>query len=194
MTQATAKRFTLEEYHRLIELGFFPEGDRTELIQGQIIQKFSPGTTHAVCCMNLNKQLILGLSHQAILRCKGPITLPNHSEPEPDFTLVRNREDNYLSHHPMPDDILLVIEIADSSLDYDRQVKLPLYAEAGISDYWIVNLLEKQLEIYTTPYQKSTGTFDYRQKQVKLPNETVSIPGFEELILDLNRVFPATSL
>lgn len=194
MTLATAKRFTIEEYHRLIELGFFPEGDRTELIQGQIIEKVAKGKPHAVCCMNLNKQLIVRLSGQAIIRCQDPITLLPHSEAEPDFTLVRNREDNYLSHHPMPDDILLVIEIADSSLDYDRQVKLPLYAEAGISDYWIVNLLEKQLEIYTTPYQKSTGTFDYRQKQVKLPNETVSIPGFEGLILDLNRVFPAISL
>lgn len=193
MTLATAKRFTIEEYHRLIELGFFPEGDRTELIQGEAIQMVPKGKPHAVCCMNLNEQLILLLSGQAKIRCQDPITLANHSEPEPDFTLVRNRDDNYLSHHPMPDDILLVIEIADSSLDYDRQVKLPLYAEAGIYDYWIVNLLEKQLEIYTTPYQKSTGTFDYRQKQVKLPNETVSIPGFEELILDLNRVFPAIS-
>lgn len=191
MTLATAKRFTIEEYHRLIELGFFPEGDRTELIRGEAIEMVSKGKPHTVCCSLLIRELSKLLDSRAILRCQDPITLANHSEPEPDFSIVQNRDDNYLSHHPMPDDILLVIEIADSSLDYDRQVKLPLYAEAGISDYWIINLLEKQLEIYTTPYQKSTGTFDYRQKQVKLPNETVSIPGFEELILDLNRVFPA---
>ncbi|MCT7983771.1 Uma2 family endonuclease [Laspinema sp. A4] len=193
MTLTTAKRFTIEEYHRLIELGFFAEGDRTELIQGEAIQMVPKGKPHAVCCMNLNEQLILRVSGQGKIRCQDPITLPNHSEPEPDFTLVQNREDNYLSHHPMPDDILLVIEIADSSLDYDRQVKLPLYAEAGISDYWIVNLLEKQLEIYTTPYQKSTGTFDYRQKQVKLPNETTTIPGVEGVSWELNRIFPAIS-
>ncbi|MCT7965329.1 Uma2 family endonuclease [Laspinema sp. D1] len=190
MTLATAKRFTIEEYHRLIELGFFPEGDRTELIQGEAIQMVSKGKPHAVCCSLLIRELSKLLEDRATIRCQDPITLPNHSEPEPDFTLVRNREDNYLSHHPMPDDILLVIEIADSSLDYDRLVKLPLYAEAGISDYWIVNLLEKQLEIYTTPYQKSTGTFDYRQKQVKLPNETTPIPGVEGVSLDLTRVFP----
>ena len=137
MALATHKKFTLEEYHRLIEIRFFHEDDRIELIRGEIIEMVSKGTLHVFCCQNLLKNIVPLIGDEAILRCQDPITLPNHSEPEPDFTIARNCEDDYLSHHPYPEDILLVIEIADSSLDYDRQVKLPLYAEAGIEEYWI---------------------------------------------------------
>jgi len=108
--------------------------------------------------------------------------------------IAQNRPDDYLSSHPTTADILLLIEIADSSLSYDKQVKLPLYAEAGISDYWIFNLLETCLECYSDPYQNSQGKFGYRLKRIFLSNETVALPNFGDLSLDLSKVFPPSFL
>ncbi|RMG14748.1 MAG: Uma2 family endonuclease, partial [Cyanobacteria bacterium J055] len=176
MTQTAVKKFSLEEYHRLAEIGFFQEDDRIELIRGEIVKMVAKGTAHVFCCRNLIKELSLLIEDRAILQCQDPITLPNNSEPEPDFTIARPREDRYLSHHPYPEDIILVIEISDSSLEYDRAVKLPLYAEAGIPHYWIVNLLELQLEAYSNPYQKVRGDFDYSQRQILLPNSSIALP------------------
>lgn len=131
------------------------------------------------------------MGDRAIIRCQDPIVLPNHNEPEPDFAIARNRDDNYLSNHPTPEDILLVMEIADSSPQYDREVKLNLYAQSGISDYWIFNLLENQLEVYQTPYQKyQSKTFEYRQKQIVLTDETVALPGLDDARLEVAKVFP----
>ncbi|MBC6419386.1 MAG: Uma2 family endonuclease [Prochloron sp. SP5CPC1] len=190
MTMVRKKRFTLQEYHRLTEIGFFKEDDRVELIQGEIMEMAAKGTAHTVCCSNLLIALAMQVSDRAKLRCQDPILLPSNSEPEPDFAVVRNREDDYLASHPTPEDILLVIEIADSSLHYDRQIKLPLYAAAGITDYWIVNLLENQLESYQKPFQKQQGDYDYSKRQIFLPHNTITLPGFGSLALDLNLVFP----
>lgn len=191
MTLATAKRFTIEQYHRLIDQETFSTEERTELIEGEITQMAGKGKPHAVCCSLLNRELLKLIGNDAIVRCQDPIMLSNYSEPEPDLAIARNREDNYLSNHPTPADILLVIEIADSSWEYDRQVKLSLYAKSGIADYWIFNLIENQLEVYRHPYQKpQSRSFDYRQKQIFLPNETVALPGLADAILDLAKVFP----
>jgi Uma2 family endonuclease len=190
MSLATQKYFNLAEYHHLIEIGFFQEDERIELIRGNISQMIAKGTSHTVCCTKLNKELSQLLANHAILRCQDPILLPLNSEPEPDFAIVKNRDDDYLSSHPTPDDILFIIEIADSSLNYDQEVKLPLYAEAGIEQYWIINLLEQQLEVYTHPYQKYSQGFDYRHKSIFLSNQTVNLPGFSDLVLDLSKIFP----
>ena len=104
--------------------------------------------------------------------------------------IARYRPDRYLSAHPSAADILLVAEVADSTLKYDQEVKLPLYAESGISDYWIFNLVVSCLEVYTQPYQDLQGNFGYANKQVFLPNTVVTLPGFPDLSLDLSRVFP----
>ena len=190
MTITTAKRFTVEEYHRLAELGFFHEDDRIELIRGEIIQMAAKGTPHTTCCRNLLEELAALVIGRAKLQCQDPITLPSKSEPGPDFAILRKRADNYLSAHPTPEDILLVIEIADSTLKYDQETKLPLYAEAGISDYWIFNLVNNYLEAYSEPYQDSQGNFGYRMKRIVLPNQTIILPCFPELSLDLFKAFP----
>jgi len=190
MSIATAKRFTIAEYHRLTEQGFFGEDDRIELIKGQLIHRAAKGTSHSVCETRLERELFKLLGERATLRGQQPIILPDDSEPEPDRAIVQNRPDDYLSSHPTTADILLLIEIADSSLSYDKQVKLPLYAEAGISDYWIFNLLETCLECYSDPYQNSQGKFGYRVKRIFLSNETVALPNFGDLSLDLSKVFP----
>jgi Uma2 family endonuclease len=152
MSLTTPKRFTISEYYRLTELGFFQENDRIELIRGEIIEMAAKGTPHVNCCRNLLMQLAILISGQAKLQCQDPISLPTtNSEPEPDLTIIRNRKDDYLLGHPQPEDILLVIEIADSTLKYDREIKLPLYTEAGIFHYWLFNLVENHLEAYSNP-------------------------------------------
>lgn len=189
MTIALEKRFSVEEYHRLTEIGFFTEDDRVELIKGKINYMAAKGILHTVVCRKLLKQLSQLLEDEAILQCQDPILLPSGSEPEPDFAIVNLKEDDYLSHHPTVEDIILVIEIADSSLEYDQKVKLELYAEAGINSYWIFNLLDYQLECYSNPYQKKNGTFAYSKQQIYLPQQTISLPNFPELNLDLNKIF-----
>ncbi|MFK0733971.1 MAG: Uma2 family endonuclease [Gloeotrichia echinulata GP01] len=190
MSLTTAKRFTIDEYHRLIELGFFAEDNRVELIKGEIVNMVAKGTPHSVCETRLERELYKLVGQRATLRGQQPIILSDYSEPEPDRVIVHNRDDDYLANHPSPEDILLLIEIADSSLKYDQEVKLPLYAQAGISDYWIFNLADNYLECYTEPYQYLQSKFGYRRKSIFMPNECVNLPSFPDLILDLSKVFP----
>ncbi|KAM3096152.1 Uma2 family endonuclease [Phormidesmis sp. 146-35] len=187
-SQPTVKRFTVDEYHRLSELGFFAEGDRIELIRGELVYMAAKGTSHEVCLTKLIRALPQLLSDRATVRCQSPIILSN-SEPEPDFTIVTNRSDDYLESHPKPEDVLWLIELSDASLTYDQETKLNLYAEHNIQDYWIFNLLENVLETYREPYQKSQG-FGYRVKRVLLPNEGLTLPYFPDLTLDLSKAFP----
>ncbi|PMB04162.1 hypothetical protein CEN45_09580 [Fischerella thermalis CCMEE 5198] len=190
MTTVLTKRFTIAEYDRLAELGFFNQDDRVELIRGEIISMVSKGKPHSVCETRLERELFKLVGERATLRGQQPIIISDYSEPEPDRVIVKNRPDDYLSNHPTPDDILLLIEIADSSLKYDQEVKLPLYAEAGIADYWIFNLVENHLECYSDPYHDFQGKFGYRKKIIYLANELVYLPCFPDLVLDLSKVFP----
>ncbi|PSB17151.1 hypothetical protein C7B76_10350 [filamentous cyanobacterium CCP2] len=191
MLSANIRRFTVEDYHWLTDKGFFAEDDRVELIRGQVVQMAAKGTAHEVCLNRLLKVLIKGFADdRAIVRCQSPIVLFDNSEPEPDFSIVQYREDEYLAAHPAATDVMLVIEISDSSLDYDRVTKIPLYAEAGIYDYWIFNLQQNILETYCEPYQNNDEEFGYRLKRIVLPNETIALPNFPDLVIDLVNIFP----
>lgn len=190
MTLVTPKRFTLSEYHRLIELGFLTEDDRVELIRGELIQMAAKGTLHSVCNTKLFRELDRLIGIRSVVRGQEPIILPADSEPEPDIVIARGQADDYLSAHPQPENILLVIEVSESTLAYDQNTKLALYSEALISDYWIFNLVANQLELYTRPYQDAKGNFGYRFKQIALRHESVILPSFPDLSLDLERVFP----
>lgn len=190
MTTVTTRRFTLDEYHRLGELGFFREDERVELIRGEIIQMPTKKTPHSVCNTRLIRSLILLLGNRAIVRGQEPIILPSNSEPQPNGIIARNCSDDYLSSHPIPADILLVIEISDTTLSYVQKTKLSIYAEAGIFDYWIFNLVENNLETYSEPYQDRQGKFSYRSKRIILSNEVVQLPFFSDLSLNLAEVFP----
>jgi Uma2 family endonuclease len=172
------------------ELGFFGENDRVELIRGEIVEMSPKGTPHETCITRLWRRLSKLLGERATLRCQAPIILPHYSEPKLDLAIVQNRPDDYLSAYPSPSDVLLVIEVADSTLKYDREIKIPLYAEAGISNYWIFNLVQTRLEVYTEPYQDLQGNFDYRLTRIVLPNEAVALGCFPDLSLDLSLTFP----
>ncbi len=194
MSIAQAKRFTLAEYHQLTELGFFHEDDHIELVRGEIIQMVAKSTAHATCLRKLLRELPKIFTDRAIIQSQSPIIIPPNSEPEPDFAIVKNKDDNYLSGHPQPSDVLLVIEVADSSLNYDQDVKVPLYAEAGISNYWIFNLGDNYLESYSEPYQDNQGKYGYLHRRIVLPNQVISLPGFPDLFLDVGKVFPAKTV
>ncbi|MEM7717322.1 MAG: Uma2 family endonuclease [Cyanobacteria bacterium P01_A01_bin.68] len=189
-SQVTTRHFTLLEYHRLIELGFFHEDERVELIRGELVQMVAKGIAHTTCCRNLLRELSQLVIGKAELQCQDPINLPSGSEPEPDFTIIRSPSGKYLSAHPTPKDIFLVIEIADSSLDYDRGVKIPLYAEAEIPQYWIFNVVANQLEAYSEPFQDAQNNFGYRFKRIFLANQSVELPLESLPVLDLNSIFP----
>ena len=190
MVIATVKKFTIEDYHRLTELGFFQEDDRVELIRGEMIEMAAKGMLHATVNRRLARELANIIGHGATLQGQDPIILSNYSEPEPDVVILKNKEDDYLSSHPHTEDIVLLIEISDSSLDYDQTTKLSVYAENNITDYWIFNLVDFCLECYSEPYQKSQGEFGYLRKLIYLPNQSVNLPYFPDSTLDLSKVFP----
>jgi Uma2 family endonuclease len=182
-------RFTVEDYHRLVDLGFLTEDDRIELIRGELIQMAAKGAAHETCITRLIRILPQVLKNRATLRCQSPITLAFDGEPEPDFSIVQNREDDYESAHPTPAETLLVIEVADSSLEYDRTVKLSLYAEAGIRDYWIFNISDRYLEAYSEPAEVVSGQFDYLTRRIVPREEVIALPPFPEEKLALSSIF-----
>lgn len=190
MLTETRRKFTVDEYHQLVDLGFFSENDKIELIRGEIIEMAPKRTYHSVCNSLLWKQLYELIGKQAEIRVQEPIILPLDSEPEPDVVIAKKKADNYLAAHPMVEDIILVIEISDSTLKYDKEIKLPLYAEAGIDNYWIVNLVDNRLEVYSNSFSDHQGKFDYRNTKIILPNETTTIPIFTQVTLDLSSIFP----
>lgn len=170
------KRFSVEEYHRLLEIGFLNEGDRIELIRGDLVERAAKGTKHIFCCQELSGILPVLVNRQAISRCQDPIILASGSEPEPDFAIVRLTPDRYRSRKPEAQDMLLIIEVSDSSLEYDCSVKGSLYAEANIQNYWIFNVLDQQLEAYQSPFQNSRDIFEYGSKKVYRIHQTIDLP------------------
>ena len=145
--------FTVEEYHRMAEAGLF-EGQRVELIHGKIVDMSPSKSNHAGVIAILIKTLSAVLTDQYILNVQNPIHINNDSEPEPDLMVLNFRKDYYVDAHPTPKEAVLLIEVADSSLEKDQKVKLPLYAGAGIPEVWIVNLQDHQLEQYREPSEK----------------------------------------
>ena len=145
------RRFNVHEYHRMAEAGILSEDDRVELIEGEIVKMSPIGSRHAACVGRLNRLLQRLVGLDAIVRVQDPIRLDVYSEPEPDVALVNPREDFYSGEHPGPGDVLLLIEVADTSVERDLEVKLPLYARAGISETWLVKLPADTVEIHSRP-------------------------------------------
>lgn len=158
MSRKPAKRWiTSDEYERMGEAGVFPPDARLELIEGEIYEMSPIGSPHAACVTYLT-HILNELGRDFQLRVQNPIRLNDFSEPQPDIALVRWRDDFYRGAHPTPADVLLVVEVADTTIAADRSVKVPLYAKAGIQEMWIVNISDGQIEVYSDP----TGD-DYRR-------------------------------
>ena len=151
MQGGTAKRFTADEYQRMGQAGIFAEDDRVELIDGEIYAMTPIGPAHAAAVNRTIAALMRAMGNHAIVSPQNPVRLDFFNEPQPDLVLLRPREDFYRSALPQPADVLLVIEIADSSLRYDRDVKAPLYARHGIVEYWLVDLASSTVTSYSSP-------------------------------------------
>ena len=145
------RRFTVDDYYAMADAGILHEDDRVELIEGEIIEMAAIGSRHAACVDRLNRLLSRQVGDQAVVRVQNPVRLSDLSEPQPDLALLRPREDFYAARHPLPPDTLLIVEVAHSTLGYDRGVKVPLYARTGIPELWIVNVDEDVVEVYADP-------------------------------------------
>lgn len=146
---ARRRLLTVHEYHRMGEVGILHEDDRVELIEGVLIQMAAIGTRHFNCVNALTRLLVLGVGDEAVVSVQNPVRLSEYGEPQPDLTLLRPRD--YEESLPGPDDVLLLIEVSDTTLSYDKNVKLPLYAHAGIREVWIVDLPNETVEIHSEP-------------------------------------------
>ena len=143
------------------EAGIFRQDARLELIDGEIFEMSPIGNAHAACVKFLNRFLSRLFDGVLIIGVQDPVRLNDFSEPQPDLSLLRWRDDDYREAHPTPADVLLVIEVADTTVAADRKVKVPLYARAGIAEAWLVNIPERQVEIYSDPAEGS-----YRRAEV----------------------------
>jgi Uma2 family endonuclease len=150
--KASAPRwsFTVAEYHRMGEAGIFNEDDRVELIEGEIVAMSPIGSRHAACVDRI-ASLLRDRVTDMIVRVQNPVRLSDDSEPQPDLSLVRACDDFYAGGHPKPEDVRLLIEVADASVMYDRNTKIPLYARSGIPEVWLVDLVTNVVEVHSTP-------------------------------------------
>lgn len=152
MARELAKRWiTADEYERMGEAGIFPQDARLELIGGEIFDMSPIGSAHAACVKFLSGLLNRLFGGTLIVSVQDPIRLDDFSEPQPDVALLRWREDFYRGAHPTPENVLLVVEVADTTVETDRRIKLPLYARAGIAEAWLVNIHEARVEVYSNP-------------------------------------------
>jgi Uma2 family endonuclease len=175
---------SVENYYRMAEAGIFSPEARVELIEGEIIDMSPIGIDHAYAVTKLSTLLTRAISENAIVSAQNPITLNRRSEPQPDIVLLRYREDFYRHSRPTAHDVLLLIEVADSSLRYDREVKLPLYARHGIPEVWIVDLQRQRLEIYRRP--EADG---YLEKHCPTQGESISPLKLASCVLELGNLF-----
>ena len=180
------RRFTVAEYYAMAEAGVLGPDERVELLDGEIVVMAPIGNRHAFCVDWLARFWILALAERAIVRIQNPVRLNNSSEPEPDVALLAWRDDFYVSGHPGPQDVLLLIEVADSTVDFDRNQKLRLYARAGITEVWIVNLQDRRVETYAEPEGDQYGSIRHYG-----PGESVAPLSFPDITLEVERVMPA---
>jgi Uma2 family endonuclease len=177
-------RLTVQEYYRMVEVGLLAPDARTQLIEGEIIDMAMPGPLHAAITTCLHERLFLATHRIATVRELQALRLDEFSEPGPDIVLVKRRSDHYSRAHPTPADVLLVVEVSESSLRFDRERKLPLYARRGIPEYWIVDVVKPALHIFHTP----KGEQYLHSSSMPRPG-IVALTSLPESTLDLTGLF-----
>jgi Uma2 family endonuclease len=152
------RRFTAAEYHQMAEAGILAEDDRLELIEGEILEMSPIGRHHAAAVIRLSDLFFDTFRDVALVSAQNPIRLSDDTEPQPDLTLVRRRPDFYDSGLPGRDDVFLVVEIADTSVAYDRSLKIPLYGRSGIPEAWLIDVNKQTVTVYRDPGAAGYGT------------------------------------
>jgi len=155
--QQPRRRFTVDEYHKMADAGILGEDDRVELLDGEIVEMPAIKVPHAACVDSLNMLFAQRIGDRGIVRIQSPIYIDDINEPQPDVILLKPGDYMNRRYHPGPDDILLVIEVAGTTLRTDRRDKMPRYARAGMQETWLVNLPKKMVEVYSNPEDGKYG-------------------------------------
>ncbi len=176
-------KFTTEQYHQMGESGILTPCDRVELIEGEIVQMSPMGSRHAGCINRLNQLLSASLASQAIVSVQTPVSLSDYSEPQPDFAILKPRQDFYVEEHPRPQDVLVLVEVSDSTIDYDRTEKAPLYARSGIQELWIVDLNALAIEVYRSPSPDG-----YQDVRVLQKGQSLAFQAFPDAVFTVEQL------
>jgi Uma2 family endonuclease len=181
--QVERRWFNVDEYYRMIGAGILSEDDRVELIEGEVVKMSPIGKWHAACVKRLNELFVFLVGRTATVSVQDPIRLDDFSEPQPDLALLKRRDDFYSSGHPTPDDVLLVVEVADSSVQYDRLKKIPLYARSGIPEVWLVDLARDLIDVYTRPVNGR-----YQDVREARRGETLTLSSLPNLVIRVDDI------
>lgn len=179
------RQITVEEYDLMIESGVFDETDRIELLNGVIIEKMPKGTKHSAVTDRAARVFYRYFGENVFIRNQNPIWLDEFSEPEPNIVVAAPKEDEYENSHPTPGDIFLILEVSDSTLDYDRNTKGAAYSRAGIVEYMVLNIREKTLEDYREP-----GADGFQSKQTYRAGQNFNLVAFPEVSLQVSDFLP----
>lgn len=178
-----ARRFSVEEYHQMVRAGILKEDDRVELLEGEIIEMTPIGPRHAVCVAGLTEHFARSVAPRAVVWGRSPIRLGPYSEPQPDVALLRPPRTRYADAHPGPSDILLVIEVGDTTVEDDRTRKIPIYARASIREAWLVNLPGESIEVYRDPARDG-----YRDVRTVRRGESLAPQAFPDVTLTVDEL------
>ncbi len=181
-TEPLRRLFTADEFERMAAAGVFREDERLELIRGEIVEVSPIGPGHGACVDILTKRFVIGVGDRAVVRVQGAARVALDSVPEPDLALLLPR--SYRRANPTPRDILLVVEVAESSLRYDRTEKLQLYASAGIREYWVVSVDDEWLEVYRSP--EGNG---YRESRRLRRDDAIAPLTFPDVVITVAEIF-----
>ena len=172
--QVNRRSFTVAEYERMGQIGIFSEDERVELVCGEVIEMSPIGERHAASVNVLDEIVRERLGRSVTVSVQNPVLLDDFSEPQPDLLILKRRADFYKHAHPRPEDVLIVIEVSDSTLELDRAVKVPLYAGAGVPEAWLVNLPEERIEVYSDPVGGEYQTVRSYARGQKLQSHTLA--------------------
>ena len=180
--------WTVDEYHRMGEAGLLANEDRVELVEGELVQMAPIGSEHAGCVGGLTRLLVMAVGERAIVFVQNPVRLDERSEPQPDFAVLKPRADEYRSALPTAQDVLLIVEVSDSSLAYDRGLKLELYARHAIQEVWVVNLAAQDVEVFRGPHG---GDYTFPARFGR--SSTLDIAALPGVSIPADRVFGTAS-
>ncbi len=180
--ERSRRLFTVPEFHQMLQDGILREDDPVELIKGEILTMAPINARHARCVRQLIQVFNTRFGDLAVLDVQNPIWLDEQSEPQPDVVLLKPRDDLYVQH-PTADDVLLLVEVCDTSLTYDREVKVPLDARAGVPELWLVNLVEARLDVYRDPTPQG-----YRERLSLWSGDTIAPLAFPECVCQINEI------
>jgi len=182
-SEVTRKLFTVDEYYRMAEAGILDPDARLELIEGEILEMSPVGTRHVACVNRANALFVKRFGDRAIVSVQNPLRLSNYTEPQPDIVVLKPRDDYYEEKRIVWEDALLVIEVSDTTIRRDRDLKLPLYAKAGVSELWIEDLRRNTLFVYRDP-----GPATYGQSLTLHRGDSISLLAFPDIAINVDEL------